>query len=33
VASGWQSHHRSVLPTPASTQGYSRAMTSSRQEG
>jgi hypothetical protein len=28
-----QSYHRAVLSTPASTQGYSRPMASSRQEG
>jgi hypothetical protein len=32
VASGRQPHHRAVLPTPASTQGHSRATTPSRQE-
>jgi hypothetical protein len=32
VASGWQPHHRAVLPTPASTQGHSRATAPSRQE-
>jgi hypothetical protein len=32
VASGRQPHHRAVLPTPVSTQGYSRATTPSRQE-
>jgi hypothetical protein len=30
VASGRQPHHRAVLPTQASTQGYSRATTPSR---
>jgi hypothetical protein len=32
VASGWQPHHRAVLPTPAGTQGYSRATAPSQQE-
>jgi hypothetical protein len=32
VASGRQPHHRAVLPTPASTQGYYRATAPSRQE-
>jgi hypothetical protein len=32
VASGQQPQHRAVLPTPASTQGHSRATTPSRQE-
>jgi hypothetical protein len=31
-APGGQSHHRAVLSTPASTQGYSRLTASSRQE-
>jgi hypothetical protein len=33
VAPGGQSHHRAVLPTPASTQEFSRPTASSRQEG
>jgi transcriptional accessory protein Tex/SPT6 len=33
VAPGGQRHHRAVLPTPASTQGFSRPTASSRQEG
>jgi hypothetical protein len=32
VAPGGKSHHRAVLPTPASTQGLSRPTTFSRQE-
>jgi hypothetical protein len=33
VAPGGQPHHQAVLPTPVSTQGFSRPTASSRQEG